>query len=190
MLFKKSDLEIDESIDKARSHQETCAAYISEAISLDLDYQIGEMKQGYSYHFDTEAKWSLHDLVIYCINQAGPSAVYFATYAIKEYQARLVVNLKSKGAITALHALLDYRNQLMAPDAYQLLISNADSIGTMRTHAKLVVIEGATLQIVITGSANFTTNTRADVGVITCNKSIADFRKNWIQKNIKDGLIK
>ena len=190
MLFNLDDVHEDEQIEKARTHEEVCAKYISEAISADLEFQIGPIKPGNSYHFDTDAKWSLHDLVVYCLKEAGPANVYFATYAIKEYQARLLVNLKTAGAIKEIHALLDYRNELMAPDAYQLLMGSATTIGTMRTHAKLVVIEGERLQIVITGSANFTTNTRADVGVITCVKEISEFRKNWIQKNIQDGIIK
>lgn len=190
MLFNLSELEDESQINKALSHKSICETYVSEQIHKDLAHQFGEIKDGYSYHFDTDAKWSLHDIVVYCLAQAGPSRLYFATYAIKEFQARLLTSLKEKGAIKEIHALLDYRNEVMAPDAYQLLTENCNTIGVIRTHAKLVVIQGENKSITIAGSANFTTNTRADIGVVTCSEQVAQFRINWIKKNIEDGIIK
>lgn len=190
MLFDLSALNDEDNEEKAYSHEDKCAKYISEQINSDLSHQFGDIEEGISYHFDTASKWSLHDIVVYCISQAGPSKVYFATYAIKEYQARLLTTLLSKGAITELHALLDYRNEVLAPDAYQLLQENCKTMGVIRTHAKLVVIIGEKKSIIIAGSANFTTNTRADIGVVTCNKGVAEYRRDWVLKNIQDGFIK
>jgi hypothetical protein len=190
MLFNLNDLNKAEQISKTISHSDKCAKYISEQINSDLAFQIGKLEDGKSYHFDTDARWSLHDLVAYCIQEIGPCEMYFATYAIKEFQARLFTSMLSDGILTQLHALIDYRTGIHAADAYQLLVNNCTSIGAMRTHAKLTVLIGENVSLAIAGSANFTTNTRADVGVITCEKTIAEYRKNWITKNIQNGIIK
>jgi hypothetical protein len=189
MLFDLNSLNQQSEKHKAASHTEKCAKYISEQIEGDLSFQIGKLEDGKSYHFDTDARWSLHDLVAYCIRNIGPCDMYFATYAIKEFQARMFTSMLSDGILTSLHGLIDYRTSVHAADAYQLLLKNCTQLGMMRTHAKLVVLIGEKVSLAIAGSANFTTNTRADVGVITCEKSIADYRKNWITKNIQNGLI-
>lgn len=185
MLFTTADLNKKEESERMATHEEKCAKYISEEIEGDLQTAIGELKPDTSYHFDTATKWNLHDLIVFLIRQAGPCQLYFSTYAIKEYQARLFTNMKADGLITEMHCLLDYRNGTLDAAAVQLLEENSTSIGFMRTHSKLSVIMSEKYSIVITGSANLTTNTTADTGVITCVNHIAELRKNWIIKNIK-----
>lgn len=170
------------------AHPERCAKYISAEIETDLANAIGPLMDETSYHFDTGTLWHLHDLIIYLIKQSGPCKLYISTYAIKEYQARLFVNMKSEGLITELHCLLDYRNSSLDPEAFQLLEANCTSIGTMRTHSKLTVIESPEISIAITGSANLTTNTTADTGVITISKTVAQLRKTWILKHIANAI--
>lgn len=185
MLFTLNELNKKEQLEQLLSHEEKSAKYISEEIEKDFRVCIGELKDETSYHFDTATTWNLHDLVVYIIQQIGPCDFYFSTYAIKEYQARLFSNMKSEGLITNLHALLDYRTEVHDAEAIQLLEQNANSIGFMRTHSKLSVLINDKIAIVIAGSANMTTNTTADTGVITCHRKIADNRKNWIIKNIQ-----
>lgn len=186
MLFTLNDLKKKEQQEQLLSHEEKCAKYISEEIETDFRVCIGQLKDETSYHFDTATTWSLHDLIVYVIQQIGPCDFYFSTYAIKEYQARILSNMKSEGLILQMHALLDYRTEVHDADAVQLMEENTNSIGFMRTHSKLSVLINDKLAVVITGSANLTTNTTADTGVITCVRHIAESRKNWILKNIKE----
>lgn len=158
--------------------------YISESINADLEKAIGKINAGESIHFDTVNKWSLHDMVVYLLNQTGPAHLYFSTWSIKEYPARIITKLKIEGALKSLNALLDYRIQTTSPDAYQLLQNNCDKINLIRCHAKLTVIENNEFAISIVSSSNFTTNTRAECGVITENREVANYRKEWILKNI------
>jgi hypothetical protein len=190
MLFTLKDLKEREEADAMLSHDEKCAKYISEHIEADLDKALGVPAMGCSYHFDTGTKWNLHDLIVYLVQKIGPCDFYFSTYAIKEYQARLFTNMKVEGLIKQFHGLLDYRNEVHDPGAVQLLEENCTSVGFMRTHSKLSVLINENFAIVITGSANQTTNTTADTGVITCVRTIAEARKNWIIKNIQENETK
>ena len=167
------------------SSNEICNSYITDAQSKDLAEQIGNLMEGHSYHYDTIASWSTHDILIYCLSQTIPSEVYIACWAIKEYPARIITNLKNDGVITKLHLLLDYRIPVTSPDAYQLLIENADTIQTTRIHAKLTVITNEEKSITIVSTSNYTQNTRGEVGVITVSKKVAEHRINWITSQFK-----
>lgn len=190
MLINFKEIEKQTELYKAASHETKVFRYINEHIAEEMGYQIGELQMGTDIHFATDKRWSLHDLIVYCLKQTGPADLYFCTYAIKEYQARLFTNMKQDGLIKKLTALVDYRISVHDPGADQLLKSVCDSIGYMRTHAKLVVIRNQSWGIAIAGSANLTSNTTSDIGVITCNEVIADYRINWITKNINNETYK
>lgn len=156
--------------------------YISEIVNNDLSASFGMLKMGVSYEYDTINKWNMHDLLVYCLAQTGTADVYICTWAIKPYPANIISDLKNKNFIKYLHCTLDYRVPRTAPEAYTIIENCSDKINLVRAHAKLTVIENEHWGISITGSANYTQNTRAEVGVLTCNKEIANYRKTWIQK--------
>lgn len=175
-----------EDTDPMFAHREKCLHFISAEVERDLRKSIGSLQDEHSYHFDTGTKWNLHDIVVYLIREIGPVQLYFSTYAMKIYQATMLVEMKAEGMITEIHALLDYRNEVLDAEAMQLLRENCNSIGLMRTHSKLTVLIGNTLSATITGSANFTRNTNADTGVITIHSALALHRKQWITKHINE----
>ncbi len=187
MLIDIDKLNTKAGTDKAATKRNGALRFITEAVNNDLDQQLGALSMGETIHFSTGAKWSLHDLLAKCLAHTGPADVHLCFYAIKEYQARILTKMKSEGLINDIHALLFYRAGVNDPGAVQLLTNVATSFGLMRTHAKLLVIRNESWAITIIGSANLTTNTQADVGVITCDVTIADYWINWIHKNITDG---
>jgi hypothetical protein len=185
MLFTVNDLNQGEGIQSEFvSHEAKCLKYISEIINDDLNASLGEIQESFSYDFDVNHKWSLHDIIVYCVKQIGPCELHFATYAIKEYQANLFGKMKADGALTAVHALLDYRVPVHDPSVEQLMKGFCNSIGYTRTHAKLSCLINEHTGIRIVGSANLTTNTRLDVGVITRNRELTQKRIDWIQSHI------
>jgi len=188
MLFKIDDIGKKESaqVDQALSHQDKCFQYISEAISEDLKLVLPKLEESTSYHLDLDSRWSLHDVVIHCIGLVGPCDMYFATYAIKQYQANLFTEMKTKGLLRSIHALCDYRLPVSDAEAHQLLQQNCESYGLKRTHAKLVCLSNDTAGVTIVSSGNFTSNTKLDVAVITMNRDISDKRIAWILKHIED----
>ena len=185
MLFDPKKVNDNELQGKALKTDAGTARFISEGMGRDLQQAFGEMKMGDEFHYDTINKWSLHDILVHCIKHTGPADLYISTWSIKEYPARVLVNLKEAGLVRSIYAMLDYRIQVNSPEAYQLLEANATKIGLLRCHAKLAILVNDQWGISVISSANFTTNTRAECGVITCNKEVAEFRKNWILNNIE-----
>lgn len=184
--FKKLDQE--KEMYKAAHHEVKAARYLNENVEMEMGVQLGSLRMGEDIHFASESRWNLHDLIVYCLKQTGPADLYFCTYAIKEYQARLFAGMKNDGLIKSLNALVDYRFSVHDADAEQIIKSSADRFGTTRTHAKLTVLRNESWGVVITGSANLTANTKADVGVVTCDFKVADYRIDWITKKINHGI--
>ena len=188
MLINFEHIDKERELFKAAKHEIKAARYINEDVAQEMSVQIGDLKMGTDIHFSTDSRWSLHDLIVYCIKQSGPVNLYFCTYAIKEYQARLFANLQRDELVKEIVTLVSYRIGTFDPGAEQILKSVSKSMGYMRTHAKLIVLQNEQWSITITGSANLTTNTQADVGVITCDTAIAQYRIDWINKNINNDL--
>jgi|GEM_PF-5583636 len=183
MLIDIDDLEKEKELYKFKSHTDKCHKYINENVRMEIASQMGDLTAGASIHFATDTRWHLHDVIVWVLSQTGPADLYFCTYAIKEFQARLFSNMHRDGLILNTTALIDYRVDLHDPQAVQLLGGFAE-IGKMRTHAKLTVVKNKAWGVSIVGSANLTQNTRADVGVITCDQGVADYRIEWIKKNM------
>ncbi|MBS1684780.1 MAG: hypothetical protein JSS76_08500 [Bacteroidetes bacterium] len=184
MLLQPDTLDQEREALKALSHQDQANRFINEDVRLEMAVQLGDLVPGHSIHYMTEARWHLHDLLVYCLGQTGPADLYLCMYAVKEYQANMIASMKSRGLIRELHVLLDYRSGVNHADALQILRANADSIGAIRTHAKLVVLRNDQMGVVITGSANLTANTRSDAGVITCDTTVANYRIEYIKAKI------
>jgi len=187
MLIDLDVIAKEKELYQAKSHEDKCHRYINEDVRMELSVQMGALRMGESIHFATDARWHLHDVIVWALSQTGKAELYFCTYAIKEFQARLFSNMHRDGLIGKTTALIDYRADLHDPQAVQLLGGFAE-VGKMRTHAKLTVIRNESWGVTIVGSANLTQNTRADVGVITCDEGVADYRIEWIKKNMKHDI--
>lgn len=191
MLFSTDDLgRVEEAkVEQALSHQDKCFKYLSESISEDLKVVLPKLEESTSYHLDLDYRWSLHDVVIHCTAMIGACDLYFATYAIKVYQANLFTKMKQNGLLRSIHALCDYRLPISDAEAHQLLEHNCDSYGLKRTHAKLVCLSNESAGVTIVSSGNFTSNTKLDVAVITVNRYITEQRIAWILKHIEDARM-
>ena len=187
MLIDLKKLERGSDAEKGITKKNGINRYINESVNNQLSEQLGNIVMGETIYYSTGAKWSLHDLLVKCLAQTGPADVHLCFYAIKEYQARLLSKMKNEGHIQSLNALLFYRAGVNDPGAVQVLSECSDTFGLMRTHAKLLVIRNDNWGVSIIGSANLTTNTQADVGIITCDTTIADYWIEWIKKNIHNG---
>ncbi|MCW3127195.1 MAG: hypothetical protein JWO03_2853 [Bacteroidetes bacterium] len=187
MLIDLKQLREEEELYKFKRHEDKCSRFINEDVRLEIDVQMGALKMGESIHYSTTARWHLHDIIVWALRQTGPADLYFCTYAIKEFQARLFSNMQRDQLIRKIYALVDYRAEVHDAQVVQLLKEVCEKFGTMRTHAKLVIIRNEDWAVVITTSANLTQNTSGDVGVISCDTGAADFRIDWLIKNINDG---
>jgi hypothetical protein len=133
-------------------------------------------------HFYTDGAWNMHQLLIGLIGIAGKSDVYLSSFAMSETAVRALLGLQDVGLIKSLHCVIDNRVETRSAGSLQLLKSISNRIVLRACHAKVTIIEGEHLDLVILGSANYTENKRMEVGVITKSESVSRFHKEWICK--------
>lgn len=189
MLIDYNKLNQEIELAKAAKHSIKAARFINENVDGELSFQLGEIKQGEVIHIANNNRWSLHELIVHCVKHTGPATLHFCTYAVKEFQARIISNMLRDGVLTEVHALVDYRFRTHDPAAEQLLknCSTSHRWGK-RLHGKVSVLRNENWGVAILGSANLTTNTSRDTLVVTCDTGIADYWINWITKQIKDEI--
>lgn len=185
MLFSNESRKREEAKPAAAiSHSEICSTYISERISTDLAAHLPLLQNGYGYHIELDWKWCLHHVVAHCIKLIGKCELHFATYAIKNEQALMFCDMLKKNLLSEISALCDYRLPVTDPNAHDLLQRNCTHFALARTHAKLVCLRNEHTALTIVSSANFTSNTKLDVAVITVDRSVTDARIEWIKQHI------
>lgn len=187
MLFTPKDLQHREEVQALEHHRLRAARFVNEEVGRTLEQQFGQLAMGEAVHFATGTKWSLHDLLVYCLQQTGPAHLHLCMYAVKEKQVELLARLKAQKLLLSINAVLYYRADKNDAGAFQLLQNISEQFGLLRTHAKLCVLQNEQWGISIVGSANLTTNTQHDVGVLTCDRTIADNWITWITQNRNDG---
>jgi hypothetical protein len=184
MLFRSDEIKPDTD-QITRTISTNGNASISVA-SDNLKKHLPLIEPGKIYHYVTSARWSMHDLLEHLLTFTGPSDVYFTTWAITNIPAQRLVKLKQLGAIKTLHAIVDSRVKVNAPQAFQLLMMNADSLKLVKLHAKVMVIQNDTFCATVISSQNFTNCKRIEAGIIDTNAHIAESHIQWIKLKIDE----
>ncbi len=173
----KQDLDMSSNV-----YQEKNISAIIDARRLkDFKLMLAEIVPGCNVHFYSGGNWSLHELVAYLLTITGCADLYFSTWAIREEPIRAMINWKQSGFVRSIHALLDKRSEHRDAAAIELCRSNFDSVLFDPCHAKVTVIKNDKWAITINGSQNYTKNPRKESGVISCDKTVADFHIKWMQ---------
>lgn len=133
--------------------------------------------------------WSTHDLLFFLLEQTGPARVWFTTWAISEYAIRQLYQFVEHGMILQLKGIFDYRNGVRKPAELQFLQQITTEIKPAKCHAKVTVIENDDWGISIVGSANFTRNPRIEAGVLFTCRNVAEFEKNWIERELANKSV-
>lgn len=150
----------------------------------ELAKVIGTPVMGDCIHFTTGGRWSAHNLLHYLIGFTGPVNVWMSTYTISEDAVRLLSIMLDAGSILELHALIDKRFDGRNPRAMQFAKQRFNSLKLRDCHAKVTVLFNNEWAISMVGSANYSNNPRIERGTIFCSREVADFDKNWIEKEI------
>lgn len=134
-------------------------------------------------HFVTSGRWSMNDLMIFVLQQTGPSDILVATWSIAELSMRQVLKYYTEGLIKSISFLLDPRVKVRNPIPLQLLAANFH-YRLLPCHAKVTLIKSEDLYISIVSSANMTQNPRIERGVIFPSKEIYEFDYKWLNETI------
>lgn len=190
-LFKSTDLIKSENKPQVKASVKALGntrAFIGKA-NAKLNQVIGPVNPNESIHFASLGDWSTHDLLFYLLQISGPASVFFTTWAISEYAIRQLYNFIQEGLILELHGIFDYRNGVRKPAELQFLQQITTNIKPAKCHAKVTVIINDAWGICIVGSANYTRNPRIEAGVICSEKSVAEFHRDWIIKELNESTV-
>lgn len=147
---------------------------------------IGSIKQNETIHYATSGAWNAHELLEHLLKITGPAKVYFTTWAMSENPVRTILNLIDEGLITELNCVFDLKVQDRAPKVFELIKGITSRVRLVHCHAKVFVIENDQWAISNSGSANWTRNPRMEAGVISADRKVAEFHRQWIMRLIEN----
>lgn len=147
---------------------------------------LGPILQHESIEYMNAGCWSAHEMILYLLSITGPAKVYVTTWTMTESPARLLLEAMNTGLITELFCVMNVRME-RSPAVMQLAKFNATKMRLSKNHSKVIVVENDTWGIKISGSQNITDNPNIESGVISTNKALASFHRNWIMHEIETG---
>lgn len=146
-----------------------------------LKEHVGELTMNQYHHFVTEGYWSSIHLLVYLVEQCGVSDVWLSSWSISENAISRLVRLKQNDKVKSYTALFDRRVELYTNSAYHFAMQHMD-ITLMPIHAKVIVIKGEKLNLVVSQSANLNDNKRVESGIISTHLEDVEFYIDWIEK--------
>jgi len=148
-----------------------------------LKKHIGKLQYDRAIHFITSGRFSMHDLLLYILNQTGPADVLVSTWSISELAIRQIVQKHTEGLIRTVRFLIDPRVKVRNPKPLQMLAANFD-YKLKACHAKVTLIWNDSWNISVVASANLTNNPRIERGIIFPFRDIFEFDHSWINNEI------
>lgn len=140
-------------------------------------------------HYVSDGDWSTHDLVGLLLKRCMPADLFITTYALREFPVRQLILALERNEILSVNMLLDYRARVRTPEVYQLASFNLTKIHLTSIHAKVCVLRGPDVCFTVMGSANWTQNPRIEAGMVSMDKSLAEFHIDWITKAMDNGEV-
>lgn len=138
----------------------------------NIEQEIGKIEQNRSYHFFSEGKWSMHELLLYLLFFTGPAKVWITTFSISEVAIRSFLGSIDKKLITELNLLIDFSTRKNKLDLTFFANNVVNQVKLANNHSKIILIENDDWKVVVNGSANMSPNMRYEAGVISTIEDI------------------
>lgn len=151
---------------------------------VDLAALFPSFSEDTTYLVDSIGHWSLHELIAFCLARIGPADMWLTSWGITAEPLKVILSLMESGAIQDLSCLFDSRVKLQCPQAYQLLLSQAQGrrlrVHLGKNHSKTVVLLNEAHSITIVTSANLTINPRIEGYVLMTHRSVAISKRDVV----------
>lgn len=151
---------------------------------IDFDQVLGDLPD-LLHCLPCEANWSMHHLLRYLVQLAGPCKVWLTSWTISEAPMRAILQMVDEGMMQAPRCVFDDRVRKQNPNAAQLAFANIAHIGLTGIHAKCMVVIGSKRSFTVCSTANITRNKRRELYWIATDTGVAEFHADWI-----DGILK
>ncbi len=147
---------------------------------------IGQIQPGEIVTMVGANKWNTQDVIAVCCDLLDePADFSAAVYSVSDSAVRQLAALKKSGALRSINMVVNHHQARTRPAITAYLRQIADRVGLYPAHAKTYVLRGDTRGITIVSSANLTACPWLEVGMVTCDKSYADWSAAWIDQAIR-----
>lgn len=151
----------------------------------DFVKQLSELEQNKQYSFVSFGQWSLKHVVFHLLKLCGRAEVFSTTYGLGPSSARGIISGIKSGLISDFNFLYDNKIRTYKIEAHDLCASNFP-VKIAANHSKITVLLNEIWGVTITGSANWSdSNNKIETTVISTNRKLAEFHKDWISKAMK-----
>lgn len=194
-LFKIEKIDFSEKTLNSRKEKGLHAVQIADTQYVTLygnEYELLkkiELKENQTTQYVTFGQWSFHQIIeVLAIKYASKDLV-FSTYSISEEPVRALFKLKEKGHLNSIRALVDRRVRETKAAAFHFLGGMGENVflqnpqNAIECHAKVAVLSGGQIPIVIVTSQNLTKNRRVESDVILTYKEAVDFNLEWLENS-------
>lgn len=150
-----------------------------------LQKQLGTLEESQAKFFVSRAHWNLHEVVQHFASQLSKPDLYFTTWAMKEQPARAIMDMRNRGMIGKVFALISDRMPGNDKQSLQLLEPILSGSRQLKLHAKVACLLSENEGITILGSANWSANPRIESGVAIRDFNLTNEFANWIRNEIE-----
>ena len=123
---------------------------------------IGPLEPGMSIFALTRGQFSMLDMILHCLKEAGPSAISVWTWTIADYEVEAMVGLMARREITAGNLIIDQsadrRNGVVIEQWRQRF--GDDAVRVCKNHAKIARFWNDKYRLLLRGSMNLNFNPR------------------------------
>lgn len=147
---------------------------------------------GESLHIVSNGSFDYFTLIPLAINLLQkPGDFYFSTWTMNKTNVNQMFELYDSGKIKSINALLGLyfkkREANVFNQLYEGCLARKQRLFVNRNYSKVTLLDDGSNYIVIEGSANFTANPRIEQFVVTNNKELHDFHREWMEETLDDG---
>jgi hypothetical protein len=148
-----------------------------------------ELEDGHSYHFISAGDIDAVSYLTMLIEKHGPfDDFYGSTWTMSRQDCELLDKYLADGLIKRITFFTGEYFAKRETSVYATLLKVVGKHGgrmrMFKNHCKLLLVENIKTQFwaVAEGSANFTTNPRAEQTTITASRELYDFYKSWFEE--------
>jgi hypothetical protein len=124
-----------------------------------------------------KGQFSLIDLVVYCLQTTGPADLVVSTWTAANSDIQHAFRLLTEGAVRTLRFLVDFSFPSRQPAYSAALVERfgPEAIRICKNHAKFILLQNETWNLVIRTSMNLNENRRLENFEISDDRNMAEY---------------
>ena len=195
-LFNEPLLQTSETVKSGLIHKRK--AKRNKGVALLKQETLGEAFQGLpeegeSYHIVSNGKFDFWSFIPVLVERLGNSKVEFigSTWTLNRGNAVEMLEMYDAEKLRSVHLMTGTYFKSRESSVYATIVEGLMERGQrfvcFENHSKVALLSNGVDYLVIEGSANFTSNPRVEQYVLTNDRGLFEFHKEWMISMFDDG---